>query len=350
MRAIAFNALRFGAPVLASFLLCGIFFAFAGYDVWEVTLGVLEGAVTGPGSFNQTLRWSIPMILLALGFMISFRTGEFNIGGQGQLMLGGLGAVAIALTIPGPPVIILPLAIASGILMGALWSAIAGFLKLRYGADEVITTLMLNFIAVLFIQWVTIGPLKDAAVRGETASTRKVDSALRLSGGDGVSPGMLALVAFTILVAWLISERTPFGLKSRLIGANSNAARWQGIDVKRFRMGAYLITGGFAGLAGAFEVLGPNGRLVTDATPTIGFTAIVVAIVGMSRVPGIVMAGLLFGGLQAAILFLPIVSDIPNSGLRIIEGCIAALVTARFLHLRWLRSAKEREGRSGGIA
>ncbi|MCE2523289.1 MAG: ABC transporter permease [Rhodobacteraceae bacterium] len=335
MNRVAANLLRFGVPVLASFLVCGLFFSLAGYDVWEVTLGILEGAVTGPGSFRQSLRWSIPMVLIALGFMISFRTGEFNIGGQGQLMLGGLGAVAVALIVPGPQLLILPLAILTGICAGALWSAIAGLLKLRYGADEVITTLMLNFIAVLFIQWVTVGPLRDEAVRGQTASTKRVDPSLRLTGGDGISPSMLVLVALAILVAWLIAERTPFGLKSRLVGANPVAAMWQGVPVKRIRLWAYLLAGGFAGLAGALEVLGPNGRLVTDATPTIGFTAIVVAIVGMSNVPGIVLAALLFGGLQASILFLPIVSDLPSSGLRIVEGLIAAIVTARFFHLRW---------------
>ena len=342
MRAVASGAVRLGAPVLASFALCGLFFAVAGYDVWEVTLGIVEGAVTGPGSFRQTLRWSIPMILIALGFMISFRAGEFNIGGQGQLMLGGLGAAAVALLVPGPSAAVLPLAIAAGMLSGALWSAIAGFLKLRFGADEVITTLMLNFIAVLFIQWITVGPLKDAAVRGETASTRKVDAGLRLAGGDGVSPGMIALAGLAIFVAWLVAERTPFGLKCRLVGANAVAARWQGINVRRYQMGAYLLAGGFAGLAGACEVLGPSGRLVTNATPTIGFTAIVVAIVGMLNVPGIVLAGLLFGGLQAAIIFLPIVSDIPSSGLRIVEGCIAALVTARFIQLRRRRTPSRR--------
>lgn len=347
MKAASHGLVRIGAPVVASFAICCLFFWVAGYDVSGAILGILEGAVTGPGSFRQTLRWSIPMLLIALGFMISFRTGEFNIGGQGQLMLGGLGAVAVALLVPGPPALILPLAIAAGIVAGALWSAIAGLLKLLYGADEVITTLMLNFIAVLFIQWVTVGPLKDAAVRGETASTRKVDAALRLTGGDGVSPAMLAVVGFAIFAAWLISERTSFGLKCRLIGANPVAAMWQGIPVRRLRFGAYLLAGGFAGLAGALEVLGPNGRLVTDATPTIGFTAIVVAIVGMSNVPGIVLAALLFGGLQAAILFLPIVSDLPSSGLRIVEGLVAAIVTARFVHLRWKARSPAAAGGTG---
>ncbi|MDE0001592.1 MAG: hypothetical protein OXQ29_02715, partial [Rhodospirillaceae bacterium] len=220
MKEIGIGLTRIGVPIIASFLFCSLFFAVAGYDVTGAILGILEGALTGPGSFRQTLRWSIPLVLIALGFMISFRTGEFNIGGQGQLMLGGLGAVSVALLVPGPPALIMLMAIATGICAGALWSAIAGALKLRFGADEVITTLMLNFIAVLFIQWVTVGPLKDPAVRGETASTPRVDEALRLTGGDGVSPAMLFVVALAIFAAWLISERTPFGLKSRLVGAN----------------------------------------------------------------------------------------------------------------------------------
>ena len=337
------QAVRFGTPVLVSLGVCCLFFAFTGYDVTGIILGIIEGAITGPGSFTQTLRWSIPMLLIALGFMISFRAGEFNIGGQGQLMMGGLGAVAVALLLPLPPFLALPAAILAGILAGALWSMIAGFMKLRFGADEVITTLMLNFIAVLFIQWITVGPLKDPAVRGETASTPRIESALRLTGGDGVSPGMLLVVAFAVFAAWLIAERSPFGIQSRLTGHNPVAAVWQGISVRRMRLLAYLVAGGFAGLAGALEVLGPNGRLVTDATPTIGFTAIVVAIVGMTNVPGIVMAALLFGGLQAAILFLPIVSDLPSSGLRIMEGLVAAIVTIRLVAL-WRRRGRGGEG------
>ena len=332
-------------PVLTAIILCGIFIALAGYNVHEVLQGVIEGAITGPGSFRQTLRWSIPLLLIALGFMISFRTGEFNIGGQGQLMFGGLGAVSVALLLPGPPILIMILSLIAGCISGALWSAIAGVLKLRFGADEVITTLMLNFIAVLFVQWVTVGPLKDAAVRGETASTPRIDNSLRIAGGDGVSLAMLAVVGIALVVAWLVAERTPFGLKSRLVGSNALTAVWQGLNVKNLRIKAYLLAGGFAGLAGALEVLGPNGRMVTDATPTIGFTAIVVAIVGAVSVPGIIFAALLFGGLQAAILFLPIVSDMPSSGLRIVEGLVAAIITARFVYLfKWKRRARNTVG------
>ena len=321
-------------PVVLSIVLSLVLFAITGYDVIGVIAGVVEGAITGYGSFWQTLRWTMPLLLIALGFMFSTRAGEFNIGGQGQMMIGGLSSVAVALLCPGPAALVIPLTILAGILGGMFWSALAGTLKIRFGADEVIITLMLNFIAVLFVQWVTTGPLKDPAVRGQSASTPKVDETLRLSSGDGMSVTLLIFITIVVLLAWLLAERSRFGLQSRYAGTAPMAALWQGMDVNRLKMGAYLLAGAFAGLAGAFEVLGPNGRMVTGATPTIGFTAIVVTIVGMSRVPGIVLAALLFGGLQAAILFLPIVSDLPSSGLRILEGTIAALVTARFVTLK----------------
>jgi simple sugar transport system permease protein len=321
-------------PLLLAILMSAALFFATGYDVASVISGVIEGAITGFGSFWQTLRWSMPLLLIALGFLFCLRAGEFNIGGQGQMMMGGLGTVAVALLLPGPVALVLPLAILSGIALGAAWSFLPGLLKVKLGADEVIVTLMLNFVAVLFVSWVTTGPLKDPAVRGETASTPTVDSALRLSGGDGMSVTLLVLIAVAVVFAWLLAERSAFGLKLRYVGEAPEAARWQGMQAGQLKLWAYVLAGSFAGLAGAFEVLGPNGRLVTGATPTIGFTAIVVTIVGLSRVSGIVFAALLFGGLQAAILFLPIVSDLPSSGLKILEGLIALLVTAEFIRRR----------------
>ncbi|MDE0211712.1 MAG: ABC transporter permease [Boseongicola sp.] len=330
----ALSAVSAILPILLAVLLSTALFLATGYDVGDVISGVIEGAVTGYGSFWQTLRWSMPLLLIALGFLFCLRAGEFNIGGQGQMMMGGLGTVAVALLLPGPVWIVAPLAVLAGVIFGGLWSLLPGVLKVRLGADEVIVTLMLNFVAVLLVSWVTTGPLKDPAVRGETASTPTVDAALRLSGGDGMSVALLVLIALSIAIAWVLAERSAFGLKLRYVGEAPAAARWQGMKANRLKLLAYLLAGVFAGLAGALEVLGPNGRLVTGATPTIGFTAIVVAIVGLSRVPGIVLAALLFGGLQAAILFLPIVSDLPSSGLKIMEGLIALLVTAELIRRR----------------
>lgn len=321
-------------PILLVIVLSALLFWLTGYDVYEVTSGVIEGAISGYGSFWQTLRWSMPLLLIALGFMFCLRAGEFNIGGQGQMIMGGLGTVTVALLLPGPAWLIIPLSIFAGLIAGCLWALLPGLLKIKFDADEVIVTLMLNFIAVLLVSWITTGPLKDPAVRGETASTPTIDDALRLSNGDGMSLSLLFVIVVAILLAWVIAERSKLGLQLRYVGEAKEAAKWQGMNVARLKLSAYMLAGIFAGLAGALEVLGPNGRLVTGATPTIGFTALVVAIVGMSKVPGIVFAALLFGGLQAAILFLPIVSDLPSSGIKILEGMVALLVTAELIRRR----------------
>ncbi len=335
------TGLRVLSPIAAAFVFGFILFAATGFDVPGVINGLWQGAVAAPGSLEQSLRWAIPLALMSLGIIITLRTGEFNIGAQGQLILGGLGAVSVTLGLSHlPPFAVIPLAILAGIIAGAIWSGIAGFLKVWFNSDEVINTLMLNFIAVLLIQWVTTGPLKDDSTRGQTASTPRIDTAFRLSDGTGVSTELLIIVVMTAILAWIIIERTPFGLKSKLVGSSPTVAAWQGLQIKRIHITTYLLAGAFAGLAGALEVLGPNGRLVTGATPALGFTAIVVAIVGMLRVPGAILAALFFGGLQAAILFLPIVSNLPTSGLRIIEGLVALLITAQFI---WLRRREKQQ-------
>ncbi len=337
------NGIRVLAPIALAFILGFLLFAGAGYDIAEVIDGLWQGAVATPGSAEQSLRWAIPLAVISFGIIITLRAGEFNIGAQGQILLGGLGAVSAALLLPDwSPLLVIPLALLAGIIGGALWSAIAGLLKVWFNADEVINTLMLNFIAILLVQWVTTGPLKDDATRGETASTPRVDAMFRLSDGTGLSLELIAIVIIAALLAWVIIERSPFGLKSKLVGSSPRVAAWQGLQIKRIHVTTYLLAGAFAGLAGALEVLGPSARLVTGATPTLGFTAIVVAIVGMLRVPGALLAALFFGGLQAAILFLPIVSRLPSSGLRIIEGLVALLITAQFVWLR--RRHNQRKG------
>lgn len=333
------SILRVLLPLGIAFVVSTLLFAITGYDVLEVWGGIIAGAFTARGAFSQTLRWTMPLLIIALGIVATLRTGEFNIGAQGQLALGGVGTVIVALTFAdGPALLVVPLALLAGIIGGALWSGIAGWLKISFGADEVITTLMLNFISVLLVQWLTTGPFKNDAVRGETASTPLVADSFRLTSGIGISFVFILIVIITTLVVYVLLERTPFGLKSRLTGSNPVAAAWQGINIRSMQTMTYLLAGALAGLAGGLEVLGPNGRLVTGATPTIGFTAIVVAIVGSLRVPGVVVAALFFGGLQAAILYLPIVSNLPSSGIRIIEGLVALMVTAHLIRTRRKRA------------
>ena len=331
------------APVAAAFGLAFGLFAVAGFEVGPIASGLLEGAVTGNGAVANTIRWSVPLALIGLGIAVCLRAGEFNIGAQGQMQVGGLLAVWVALRWDAPTLAVIAVATVLAVAAGAVWSGIAGALKVRLGADEVITTLMLNFVALQLVQWVTTGPLRDPGTSGDSASTSRIDASLRVQGSREISIEIVVLVALVAVGVWLLLERSRIGLHISYVGGDGSAASWQGLPLGRIRFVTYLIAGALAGLAGAVEVFGPAGRVVTGATPLIGFTALVVTVVAAYRVAGTVVSALFFGGLQAAVFYLPIVSDLPVSGLRIIEGLVAMLITARLAVLLRRRRRGEAE-------
>ncbi|MEM9516306.1 MAG: ABC transporter permease [Actinomycetota bacterium] len=332
------------APVLLAFLIAFVFFGATGYDVGEVARGLYDGSIGSTSSLQATFRWSVPLMLIGFGVVVSFRAGEFNIGGQGQFIVGGIAAVWVALEWSLPPVVGIVVGTLAAVIAGSAWSLIAGLLKVYFSADEVITTLMLNLIAVQLAIWVATGPLADPTTSGDAASTPRISDELRISDGTGTSIELFVVLALAALAMWLFLERTPTGMRIGYVGANRTASRWQGISVHRISLLSYALAGALAGLAGAIEVFGPAGRVATGSSPTVGFTAVVVATVGALRIGGTIVAGILFGGLQAAVLFLPIVSDVPISGVAIIEGLVALLITARlFTHFKRRSRRRDRQ-------
>ena len=329
MRSLLLSASTKGIPVAVALGLTFSLFEVTGFDSLGVASGIVEGALTGPGALSNTFRWAVPLILMALGIAVSLRAGEFNIGTQGQLLVGSLATVWVALEWEAPAPAVILVATLVGVIAGAMWSSIAGVLKVRLGADEVITTLMLNLVSLQVIQWAATGPLKDLTNSGDSASTPRIDPALRLQESGRASPEILILTSAIIIAVWVLMNRSRLGFHIRYVGTNPSAARWQGMSIARIQMSTYLIAGGLAGLAGAMEVLGPAGRVVTGSTPTLGFSALVVATVAGLGVPGTAAVAILAGAVQAAVLYLPIVSDVPVSGLRIGEGLLATLITAQ---------------------
>lgn len=317
-------------PVVLAIGLSLLLFALTGFDVGAIVDGIVEGSLTGDGALANTVRWTIPLVVIGLGVGLSLRAGEFNIGGQGQFLVGSLMAVWVGLRWDLPTVAAVVVGMVVATVAGALWSGVAGVLKVAIGADEVIVTLMLNFIAIQLVSWVTTGPLRDPLTSGDAASTARLDESLRLQSSGQFSVVLIFLTLVLAIATWLLVDRTKFGWSLSATGANPRSAEWWGLPVRRLRLATYLLAGAFAGLAGAFEVFGPSGRVATGATPTVGFTALVVATVGSLTVFGTIWAGLVFGALQSAVLFLPIVTDLPPSGLRIIEGLVALLITAQF--------------------
>jgi len=320
------------ALVLASVLMVSLVLALSGFSVITVANGIVQGAVTAPGAWQNTIRWATPLFLVAIGAAIALRAGFFNIGGLGQFYVGATAALFVALGLPGlPSIVLVPLACLAAMVAGGLFAFIPGWLRVRFGTDEVITTLMFNFIGALWLQLVTAVLLKDPSGSGQQTATRPVEAAYRISTTQGVSPWILGVIIGAGVLIWLLLERTPFGITGAIAGRNPVMARWQGLRLERVGLMAFVLSGALAGLAGSIEVFGPQGRLASGFSPQLGFTAVLVAIIGGLNVGGIALAALFFGGLQAALLYLPIITPLPPSALDLLRGSIALLITVTSL-------------------
>ena len=283
---------------------------------------------------TETLVAATPLIFVGLAVAISFRTGMFNIGGDGQLLMGALGAtfVAVSLQTSGlPSLVILVLAIAGATLAGGLWGFIPGFLKARTGAHEVITTIMLNLIAAQVVLFALLGPALRQAGSSTPVSKNMspwVDvpliidlPALRLDYGFVIALLMAAVVS------WLLF-RTTKGYELRAAGFNMTAARYAGMSAGGSMMLAMAISGALAGMGGGFMVIGTVGQLSTDLSGGIGFNAIALALIASLRPSGVVVAALLFGALTNGGKQMGIESGIPSQLLTFIISMVIMLVAA----------------------
>ncbi|MDW9501421.1 ABC transporter permease [Sinorhizobium meliloti] len=316
--------------VAFALILCALVFQFAGYNAPLMLWAVADGAFLRSGAIEQSLRWALPLFITAVGVGISFRAGFFNIGAQGQFYVGAICAAFAAEAFKGGPAfLVIPALIIAGTLGGALWALWPGLLRLRSGTDEVITTLMGNFMAGLLLVYVTSGPLKDPSGSGQQASSRPLDAAYRISDSLGISPTTIAIRAAVGILMWLLVNRTAFGVLASLAGRNGTMVEWQGARLWKLGLSSFIISGALAGLAGTIEFMGPNGRIASGFLPAHGFTAILIALVANLSVVGTAAAAVFFGGLASAALYLPIMAGLPAAAIDIINAAIALFITAR---------------------
>ena len=316
--------------IAAALVLCGVIFQIAGYSAPAMFESIADGAFLRPGAALQSLRWALPLFITSVGVSISFRCGYFNIGAQGQFYVGAIAATFVATWLNGAPALVLtPLCFVAGMAGGALWALWPGWLRLRSGTDEVITTLMGNFIAALILVYVTTGPLKDPSGSGQQSSSRPLAAAYRISDSLGISPVVVGLALVVGIGMWLLVNRTAFGVLASLAGRNPTMVQWQGARIARLGLSSFLISGALAGLSGVIEVFGPNGRLVGGFLPTHGFTAILIALVANLSVAGIAFVSLFFGSLASAALYLPIMAGLPAAAIDIVNAAIALFITAK---------------------
>jgi simple sugar transport system permease protein len=271
-------------------------------SVWDVYVALVRGAVGGANELSETVTAATPLILTGLAVAVPLRAGLFNIGGEGQFLAGGLCAGYLGFAVTGLPAAVhLPLVIVAGVAGGALWGWIPGVLKARTGAHEVITTIMLNNIAILGLEYALSLDAVQPPGRDDPISRGMLDSATlpRLAGaGRRVNAGIILAILAAVVLWWLL-ERSTRGFELTAVGLNSDAARAAGMSVTKTITLALVVGGIAAGLAGASQVLGVDGRLSAGLGGGRGFDGITVALLGRGSVGGTVAAGLLFGALEA---------------------------------------------------
>jgi ABC-type uncharacterized transport system permease subunit len=298
--------------------------------------GALNGTFTWERVFfpiSETLTYAAPLALTGLAFAVAFRGGLFNIGVQGQAIMGAIAAALVGFLLPLPVGLHLVAALLAGLLGGALWGYLPGVLKARTGAHEVITTIMLNYIALFFLSWLIIQDAIQAPGRSDAISAA-VDGSARLPRllsflGPSLRMhlGIFLAVAAVWLVAWLL-RRSTFGFELRAVGLNPDASRTAGMNVGSTYALVMAIAGGLAGLGGSTIVLGTAYALTGAVIGSAGFDGLLVGLLGRARPWGVLLAALLFGGLQAGGNRMQSFSGISLELVSVLQALIVVFVAA----------------------
>lgn len=297
-RGEASKTMSYFSPLVAGVLTLvtgGIFFAFLGHNPIHALSVFLIAPVSDLYGFAELCVKAAPIMLCAIGLSLTFKAQVWNIGAEGQLLMGGLTASAVALQLTEVETLwALPLVLISGIIGGALWGLLAAWLRNSFNANEILTTIMFNYIALYLLLYFVHGSLKDPDGYGFPESALFGDSSLLpiLLEDTRLHIGML-FALFSVVAVWVFISRSFLGFQIKVLGLDTNAAKLSGFKHKRLVVLVMLISGGLAGLAGAGEVAGPIGQLIPSISPGYGYAAIIVAFLGRLHPVGIFFASML---------------------------------------------------------
>jgi general nucleoside transport system permease protein len=302
------------------------FFKYAGLAVWDAYSALLKGSVGSPGAIVRTLERAAPLICAGLGVSLAFRAGMFNIGAQGQMLVGGIAGGWIGFHFDLPVGLHLLLALVGAVVAAGVWGGIAGFLKARTGAHEVITTIMLNYVGRFLLLYFLAKESFQRPGEDNLLSPPVNDSA-SFPSILGLHTGFFLALLTAVLIWWLL-ERSTWGFEIRAVGANPDAARTAGMSVSRVYITAMTVAGMLAGLAVVMQLLGRQDPLGDQIAGSIGFDAITVALLGRATPLGTVLAGLLFGALSSGGLAMQAAAGVPPEMSQVLQALIVLFVAA----------------------
>jgi ABC-type uncharacterized transport system permease subunit len=292
-----------------------------GVSPWRA-LGVMIGGAFGSRmAIGDTLVFMTPRLMTALAALIAIRCGFYNLGAEGQLQLGAVGAVLPATMLPHSlGLLLLPISLISGAIFGAVWGLIPAVLKLWRGANEIIVTLMMNFIGIYFVKYLVEGPLQPVGSNFNMSAKITTGAMLPLLLPGTRLHGGVVIAVVMAAVLWFLLYHSTFGIRLRAAGLSPRAARLQGMPLSRLILSSMLISGAIAGLGGAIEVLGVQYRLIEGFSSDFGFDGLAVALLGGLEPLGAVIVALYFGAINSGTIALQSVLSIPSAMAMIMSG------------------------------
>ena len=340
-----FDALLPVIATLVALIVGAVMLLFLKVNPIEAYAALWDGAFGSANAFAETLVKATPLLLVGLGICISFRGDVINIGGEGQMIIGGIFATWIGLTFTNlPGWLAITLALFAGFLGGAIWGGIPGYLKAYFNVNEILSTVMMNAIAVQIMNFMLRGPMIDP-IQAQKASkipqTARLIEAYRLARWAPTRLHLGALIAVVLAVlVYILLWRTTLGYRIRAVGLNPQASRYAGIKVPRYVVMALLLSGAFSGLAGAVQVYGVNFRMITDGsasgfTGNAGFNGIVAALFGQLHPIWSIPASILFGALLVGANQMQRVVQVPSALITALNGLVVVfVVSSEFLRRR----------------
>ncbi|MEM9564091.1 MAG: ABC transporter permease [Actinomycetota bacterium] len=317
-----------GGGIVTAVLACAVLIAAAGSDVIESYRALYNGAFGSGNAAIETLVQATPLIFTGLAATFAFRAKVWNIGAEGQLYAGAMGAFWASELMAGstPRIVLIPLVMVFAAVFGAGWAAIAAGLRTRFGVNEIISTVMLNFVILNIVSFLLADWWQDPqSFYYQTARMPDVVALPRLFDSGRLHLGfIIALV--TAAVVWFVLERTSFGYEVRSIGANPRVATYGGIQSGRIILATMLVSGAIAGLAGASELTGIHLRLQLDISDNLGFTGIIIALVARLRAAGVVIAAIIAGALTNGATTMQLTTGVPAALVDVLKGLALVLV------------------------
>jgi len=336
--------LQLGALVLA-FLLTSVILLVAGAPPFDAYVQIAKGAVGSMGSFSNVLVAWVPLLLAAAGVLVTFAAGLWNIGVEGQIVLGAVLSTWMLRLLQETslsPALIIAAAMVAGIVGGGLWAALAGVLKTFGGVNEIFGGLGLNFVATALTLWLIFGPWKRPGI-GSMSGTEPFPEQLWLPtvGGLRLSLWALGLAILAVIVVYILLERTYFGLRLKAVGRNGRAAFLLGVPTWQYGLLAFLVCGGLAGLAGAIQVTSVYHRLIPSISSGYGFLGLMIGMLILYRAIWVAPVALFFAALNIGSIQLPIVLKLDSTLSGVLQGALVLFVLlVEGFRQRYIRRAR----------